>query len=35
MCDKVKVLIDGGKASAGKMTLHSDEDTVYEAMKKR
>lgn len=35
MCNKVKVLIDGGKASADKMTLHGDEDKEYDAMKKR
>jgi len=35
MCDKVKVLIDSGKASAAKMTLHADQDADYEAMKKR
>jgi len=35
MCDKVKTLIDNGKASAMKMTLHADEDKSYEAMKLR
>ena len=35
MCDKVKLLIDSGKASAMKMTLHADEDKDYEAMKLR
>ena len=35
MCDKVKVVIDNGKASAGKMTLHDNEDKEYEAMKVR
>eukprot|EP00088_Acartia_fossae_P038497 TRINITY_DN3992_c0_g1_i5.p1 TRINITY_DN3992_c0_g1~~TRINITY_DN3992_c0_g1_i5.p1 ORF type:complete len:611 (-),score=263.36 TRINITY_DN3992_c0_g1_i5:389-2221(-) len=35
MCDKVKVVIDNGKVSAGKMTLHDNEDKEYEAMKIR
>jgi len=35
MCDKVKTVIDNGHTSAGKMTLHADEDKEYEAMKVR
>jgi len=35
MCDKVIKVLDKGKASAGKMTLHDEEDKEYAEMKTR
>ena len=35
MCAKVNTVLENGKASAGKMTLHVDEDKEYTAMKTR
>jgi len=35
MTDSVIKALDAGKASAGKMTLHEDEDKEYDAMKSR
>ena len=35
MCAKVNTVLEAGKVSAGKMTLHDDEDKEYAGMKAR